>query len=87
MTTSRRQLAAGEHVVADRELEVGQRADALVEALVAAAHEHQALAVGEVLDERAGRACGPAGSCRTTTAGLLGAAQVARPPRRTARAS
>ena len=44
----RGQLAAGQHVVADRQLEVDQRADPLVDALVARAHEDEMRSRGEI---------------------------------------
>ena len=43
-----RQLAAGQHVVADRELEVDQRPDPLVDALVARADEDEVRSRREV---------------------------------------
>ena len=41
----RRQLTAGEHEITDRHLLIGQGSDALIEALVVAAEEHQLVAV------------------------------------------
>ena len=54
----RRQLAAGQHVVADRQLEVDQRADPLVDALVARADED------EMRSRRRGRRRAPGGRPR-----------------------
>jgi hypothetical protein len=48
----RRQLAASQHVVADGELDVRQRADALVETLVAATDEDEVRVQTQLLDER-----------------------------------
>ena len=60
----RRQLAAGQHVVADRELEVDQRADPLVDALVARAHEDEVLRARRGPAARAWRKRSPPGSSR-----------------------
>ena len=60
----RRQLAAGEHVVADRELEVDERADALVDALVAGADEDAVRPRRRDPAARAWRKTSPAGSSR-----------------------
>ncbi len=44
----RRQLAAGQHVVADRQLQIDHPAHPVVDALVARAHEQQVLRGGKL---------------------------------------
>ena len=48
----RRQLPAGQHVVADRQLQVDHRPHPLVDALVARAQEHEVRPLGELVGRR-----------------------------------
>ena len=62
-----RQLAAGQDVVADRELEVDERADPLVDALVAGADEDEVRSAPARSWARAWSNTSPAGSSRITS--------------------
>ena len=80
----RRHLAAGQHVVADRELAVDEvLVHPLVDALVAAAQQGEAVAGRELARPGPGRGAGRRG--RAAAAG--GAGRPPRPPRTAARAS